>query len=45
LCVIGEKEVDQKSVSVRSRKEGELGMLPVSDLINKVVVENATRSL
>jgi threonyl-tRNA synthetase len=45
LCVIGEKEVEQSAVSVRSRKEGELGLLPVTELIGKLVIENATKSL
>lgn len=45
LCVIGEKEVEQRAVSVRSRKEGELGLLPVTELIGKLVIENATKSL
>jgi threonyl-tRNA synthetase len=45
LCVIGEKEVEQHAVSVRSRKDGELGLLPVSELVAKLVIENSTRSL
>jgi threonyl-tRNA synthetase len=45
LCVIGEKEVEQSAVSVRSRKEGELGLLPVTELIGKLIIENATKSL
>ena len=45
LCVIGEKEVEQESVQVRSRKEGELGMMAVKKLVAKLVVENAAKSL
>lgn len=45
LIVIGEKEVEANVISVRSRYEGELGQLPVSSFISKLLVEVETRSL
>ncbi len=45
LAVIGEKEMDSNSVAVRSRKEGELGPIPVEEFLAKVLMENATRVL
>ncbi len=45
LVVIGEKEVDANVISVRSRYEGELGQLPVSDFLEKLLLEVSTKSL
>ncbi len=36
IAVIGEKEVAAGTVSVRSRREGELGAIPVDSLIEKI---------
>lgn len=45
LIVIGEKEVEANVISVRSRYEGELGQLPVSSFISKLLTEVETKSL
>ncbi|MFA6290700.1 MAG: threonine--tRNA ligase [Victivallales bacterium] len=43
IAVIGEKEVAAGTVSVRSRREGELGAIPVDTLIEKVKNEVAEK--
>lgn len=44
MLIIGDKEVEANAVSVRSRKEGELGAVPVDDIFNKLVTEVATKA-
>ena len=44
MFIIGDKEVEADAVSVRSRKEGELGALPVDEAINKLVEEVRTKA-
>ncbi|WP_060673205.1 threonine--tRNA ligase [Rossellomorea vietnamensis] len=39
MMVIGDKEVQQQSVSLRKRKEGNVGVLQVSDVIQKLKEE------
>ena len=41
--IVGDKEVDEKTVSLRSRKEGDLGASPLDDVINRIVLENAKK--
>jgi threonyl-tRNA synthetase len=36
MLVIGDKEVEAKSVGVRHRKEGDLGAMPLEDFMKKV---------
>jgi threonyl-tRNA synthetase len=43
IAVIGEKEVAAGTVSVRSRREGELGAIPVDTLIDKMKYEVAEK--
>ena len=44
MLIVGDKEVDEKSISVRSRREGELGSMNINDLSAKMLdeVENKT---
>ena len=44
ICVIGEKEVNANSVSVRSNKVGELGEMPVDEFLAKLVEEVKTKA-
>ena len=44
MLVIGDKEVDEGTVSVRSRKEGDLGSMPVESFLSKVLQEIATKA-
>ncbi|MBR5371665.1 MAG: threonine--tRNA ligase [Oscillospiraceae bacterium] len=44
LVVIGDNEVAANSVTVRSRKEGELGMMSTDDLFNKLMTEITTKA-
>jgi threonyl-tRNA synthetase len=39
ILVVGEKEANDDVVSVRSRKDGELGTMKVADLIEKLKIE------
>lgn len=39
MMVIGDKEIDQQSVSLRKRKEGNIGILEVQDVIMKLKEE------
>ena len=41
--IVGDKEVDEKTVSLRSRKEGDLGASPLDEVINRIVLENAKK--
>ena len=44
MFIIGDKEMESNTVTVRSRKEGELGALAVDDAVNKVVEEVRTKA-
>ena len=39
MLVIGDKEVEAKSVGVRSRKDGDIGSMKTEEFINKIVEE------
>ncbi len=43
LLVVGDAEIDAKTVSVESRDEGKLGALPVADFVEKIRGEIAAR--
>ena len=45
LAVIGEREVEEKSLSVRHRDQGDLGSLSIDDFIEKVSNDITNRSL
>ena len=44
LLIVGDKEAEERTVTVRSRKEGEIPAMPLDDLISKLVTENATKA-
>jgi len=44
MLVIGDKEMDNRTVAVRSRKDGDLGAMPVDTFISKIVEEAVTRA-
>ena len=44
MLVIGDKEVEEGTVSVRSRKEGDLGSMPVESFLSKILQEIATKA-
>jgi threonyl-tRNA synthetase len=44
MLVIGDKELETGSVSVRSRKDGDLGTMSVDDFIKKITEEIRTRA-
>lgn len=41
--IVGDKEVEDNTVSLRSRKDGDLGASPLEDVIAKIVKENAEK--
>lgn len=45
MCVIGEKEAEEKSLSVRSSKAGDLGSMSVDDFVAKLAEEVETKAL
>lgn len=40
MLVVGQKEADQNIVSVRSRKDGDVGTMKIEEFINKVIEED-----
>ena len=44
MLIIGDKELEENGVTVRSRKEGELGLMPCDALVEKLVLEVATKA-
>lgn len=44
MVIIGDKEVEQNVVAVRSRKDGDLGQMPLDDFISKITKEVATKA-
>ena len=44
MVIIGDKEVESGTVSVRSRKEGELGAMPCGNLLDKLITEISTKA-
>lgn len=45
MLVIGDKEVEQNAVAVRSRKEGDIGTMPVEEFLAKAVTQVATKAI
>ena len=43
MFVIGQKEQDAKQINVRSRKEGDLGAMDVTDVLEKLIDEISTK--
>ncbi len=44
MLVIGDKEMENGAVAVRSRKDGDLGTMPAEDFVNKIVEEIRTKA-
>jgi len=44
MIVIGDKEVNEGNISVRSRKDGDLGTFAIDDFISKVKEEIDTKA-
>lgn len=44
MLIAGEKEQEAGSVSVRSRRDGDLGSMPIDDFIGKLLIEVQTRA-
>ena len=44
MLIIGDKEVEDRAVAVRSRKDGDLGAMPVSGILEKMLEEIRTKA-
>ncbi|MBP1544791.1 MAG: threonine--tRNA ligase, partial [Oscillospiraceae bacterium] len=42
--IVGDNEVEANSVALRSRKDGDLGVSPLDDVIAKIIKENAEKA-
>lgn len=42
--IVGDKEVEENTVSLRSRKEGDLGASPLDEVIDRIVTDNAEKT-
>lgn len=42
--IVGDKEAEEKTISLRSRRDGDLGAMPMQDVIEKIFEENETRA-
>lgn len=45
MLVVGDKEVEAKAAAVRSRKEGDIGAMPIEDLVDKLITEIETKAM
>ena len=45
MLIVGDKEVESKTVGVRSRKDGDLGALALDALCEKLAEEVRTRAI
>ena len=45
MLILGEKEVESKSVGVRSRKDGDIGAMEADEFVNKIKEEINNRSI
>ena len=43
MLVVGGKEIEQNAVAVRSRKDGEKGVMPVDQFISEIMMEIAEK--
>ena len=41
---VGDKEVEAETLSLRSHKEGDLGVMAMEDVLNKIFEENETKA-
>jgi len=44
MIIVGEKEEETNTLSVRSRKDGELGEMSIADFTGKILTEIATKA-
>ena len=45
MLVVGDKEVEQNAVAVRSRKDGDIGTMGVDEFLAKAVTQVATKAI
>ena len=42
--IVGDKEAEENTISLRSRKDGDLGAMPVDEVLAKIYEENDTKA-
>ncbi len=42
--IVGDKEAESRTLSLRSRKDGDLGAMPMDEVLNKIFEENDSRA-
>lgn len=42
--IVGDKEAEEKTISLRSRKDGDIGAMPVGDVLTRIFEENETKA-
>ena len=45
MVIIGDKEVESGTISVRGRKDGDIGSMTVEDFTNKILDEITSKSI
>jgi threonyl-tRNA synthetase len=45
MLVIGDKEMENRTVAVRSRKDGDLGSIPIEEFAGKILEEIKTKAM
>jgi threonyl-tRNA synthetase len=45
MLIVGDKEAEENKVSVRSRKDGDLGVMSIDELTTKLVLEDRTKKV
>ena len=43
MVVLGDKELEERKVAIRDRKEGDIGSMPLSEFVEKIAAEKAER--
>ena len=45
MFILGDKELEDNTVAVRSRKEGDLGAMKLEDILSKLIIEDRTKKV
>jgi threonyl-tRNA synthetase len=45
MLVLGDKELEEKTVAVRDRKQGDIGGMSLAEFLEKITAQRASRSL
>ena len=45
MCIVGEKEVNENKISIRKRREGDIGQFELKDFVDRVTDEISTKKI